>query len=113
MKISGDKDSKIPDFSSDEEAFEWYESHEMTGHLECTEEVKPGSIFYEDVRGHWFRSSDGVLVSAPKERAKVGAYIMEGRGYIINEASLRVEGDKVTCTPTTLSSATTLNLETK
>ena len=41
---------RIPQFSSDEGAFEWHESHEVSDHLEDTEEVKPDTIIYEQVR---------------------------------------------------------------
>ena len=140
IRAKSDRNSKIPDFSSDEEAFEWYESHEMTDHLKDTEEIKSGSIFYQDFGGHWLRASDGMLVSAPKEHAKQGIYIMQGRGRIINEVPLRnipvatyevpthqgvvnvfiqeeegtlTEEGEPKWTRTTLSSAITLNLETK
>jgi len=140
MKPRSDKDLKIPDFSTEEEAFEWYESHGMTDHLKDTEEIKLDNIFYEDSRGHWLRASDGVHVSARKGHAKLGVYAIESQGRIINEVPLRdisiatlenpaeqvdaltfvleeegglLEGGKVTCTQTTFSSATTLKLETK
>lgn len=141
MRQKNIKDSSIPDFSSDDEAFDWYESHEITDHLEETEEVSPSSVFYQDAKNQWFRASDGLLVKNTR-KDKVGhfGYTPQNQGHIIYGAPLItvpvtvlkmpkqqqsaqtyaqkvdnfiIEGDKVLCKLTTLSSATTLTLETK
>jgi len=140
MRQKSVKGSGIPDFSSDEEAFEWYESHEITDHLEDTEEVLSGSIFYQDARGQWLRASDGSLVNIVKGKVRDIEYVPQGLGRIIDEYShmcmpvtvleiptlqqriptytqegdnFIIEGDNVICRLTTLSSATMLKLKTR
>jgi hypothetical protein len=134
MKQRSIKKSDIPDFSSEEEAFDWYESHEITDHLEQTEQVLTSGIFYQDATGQWFRASDGMLVNnIGKGKVRDIEYVPKSQGRIIYESPLipvsvtilampklhqsvetyTQEGDKVVCGLTTLSSVTTLKLETK
>jgi hypothetical protein len=134
MRQKSIKDSGIPDFSTDEEAFDWYESHEITDHLEETKEVSPSSVFYQDANSQWFRASDGVLVSnIGKGKIRGVEYAPQSQGRIIYEFPLIPvpvttllmpklhqsvetyiqEGDKVVCGLTTLSSVITLKLERK
>lgn len=128
MRAKGDKKVKIPEFSNEEEASEWYEQHEVTDHLEDTEEVKPDNVFYQDSKGLWYRSSDGMQVSAPLIESQVfQRYRMNEQVRLIHEAPIREvflyvceqmredaepfirveKGDEVTWTSTSLSYVTT------
>jgi len=100
MKTKGKDKVKIPRFSNDQEAFAWYESQEVTDHLEDTEEINLDTIIYQDSKGLWYRASNGVQVPAP---AKAGHGL---RKALISE-QIRIiygKGD-VTWTSTSLLSA--------
>ena len=81
-----DRNFGIPDFSSDEEAFEWYESHDMMEHLDDTEEVNLTKVVYQDKNGNWFSASDGLTISAKRKNlAGLDLNAPSGLGFIVYE----------------------------
>lgn len=82
--------SKVMGSPSEKTAFEWYESHQVTDHLENTEEVERDSIFYQDSAGNWYRSTDSVLVSSPvRENVMDFGSSTQAEGRIVNEVPFR------------------------
>ena len=71
--------NKIPSFNNEEQAFEWYESHDITDHLGDTKELSCREIFYQDSGGLWHVADTGMVVSVYEERDCVitGPYFSE------------------------------------
>ena len=95
MRVRDGETVRIPQFSSDEEAFEWYESHEVTDHFEDTEEVKPDTIIYQDSRGLWYRSSDGVRVPPPKKQIRASRRSTIKQVFIYYAEQILVDDQKI------------------
>ena len=72
MQPRSNNKAGIPHFTDDEEAAEWYECHELTDHLDDTEEVAEDTIMYQDSKGSWYRLCDGIQVPPPIKGVRRG-----------------------------------------
>lgn len=76
--------------SDDKMIAEWYESHEVTDHVESTTEVDRENIVYQDSSGNWYRSADGIQVFPPEQESVIvyGDYV-KTEARLINEVPLK------------------------